>query len=159
MRCALTVRDRRPSDLQIEQYPHDFEQYPHTSWVWRSPLLPCDRAIRSTNAGVGQTDVGASRPIGTSAAIPVAPISETVYVPIRRSVAPPTETATQELPRTPNLDLVRQLQHELTRVGCYEGDINGTWTPSTRRAMEALIERLNAKLPTARPEPVHLALA
>src|SRR5262245_40543206 len=110
------------------------------------------------NAGASQADVGASRPIGASAAIPAAPISETVYVPIRRAAAPLTATATQESPRTPNLDLVRQLQHELTRVGCYAGDINGIWAPSTRRAMEALIERLNAKLPTARPEHVHLAL-
>ena len=56
------------------------------------------------------------------------------------------------------MDLVRQLQHELTRVGCYAGEINGLWTPPTRRAMEALIGQVNAKLPIARPEPVHLAL-
>jgi hypothetical protein len=65
----------------------------------------------------------------------------------------PAATAAQELPRTPNLNLVRQLQHELTRVGCYEGDINGIWTASTRR-----VGQLNAKLPTAQPEPAHLAL-
>ena len=110
------------------------------------------------NAGASQADVGASRPIGASAGVPAAPTSETIYVPMRRAPALPTTTAIQELPRTPTLDLVRQLQHELTRVGCYAGDINRIWTPSTRRAMEALISQVNAELPTARPEPVHLAL-
>jgi hypothetical protein len=82
------------------------------------------------DAGASQPDdPGASRPIGASAAVPAVPISQTVYVPTRRTAAVPTATAAQESPRTPNLDLVRQLQHELTRVGCYEGDINGIWTP------------------------------
>src|SRR5262245_66241828 len=81
-------------------------------------------------------DAGASHPIGASAAVPAAPISQTVYVPTRRTAAAPTAMMAQELPGTPKLDLIRQLQHELTRVGCYEGDINGIWTTSTRRAME-----------------------
>jgi hypothetical protein len=111
------------------------------------------------DAGASQSgDPSASRPIGASAATPAVPISQTVYVPTRRTAAVPAAAAAQELPRTPNLDLVSQLQHELTRVGCYEGDINGTWTTSTRRAMEAIVRQLNAKLPTARPEPAHLAL-
>jgi len=96
--------------------------------------------------------------IEASAAVPAAPASQTVYVPTRRTTAVQSATTGQELPNRPNLDLVRQLQHELTRVGCYAGEINGIWTPSTRRAMEALIGQVNAKLPTGRPEPVHLAL-
>jgi hypothetical protein len=111
------------------------------------------------DAGARRVDEpGASLPIEASAAVPAAPVSQMVYVPTRRTAAVPTATAGQELPGTPNFDLVRQLQHELTRVGCYAGEINGIWTPSTRRAMEALIGQLNGKLPTARPEPVHLAL-
>jgi hypothetical protein len=101
---------------------------------------------------------GSSSPIEASAAVPAAAISQTVYVRTRRAAVVPTAMAGQQVPGTPNLDLVRQLQHELTRVGCYAGEINGIWTASTRRAMEALIRQVNAKLPTARPEPVHLAL-
>jgi hypothetical protein len=128
-----------------------------------SGLATAAFAVRSADtlddAGGSQTNnSGASRPIRASAAVPDVPISQTVYVPARRIAALPTATAGQELTRISNLDLVRKLQHELTRVGCYEGDINGIWTPSTRRAMEALIGQVNAKLPTARPEPVHLAL-
>ena len=122
-------------------------------------LVPLGLAVAAFAVRPGDTldDAAASRPIGASAAVPTAPISQTVYVPMRRAAAP-IATAGQELPRTSNLDLVGQLQHELKRVGCYEGGINGIWIRSTRRAMEALIDQLNAKLPTARPELVHLAL-
>jgi hypothetical protein len=110
------------------------------------------------DTGARQVDApGANRPV-EAPTVPAAPVSQTVYVPTRRTAALPTPTAAQELGRISNLDLVRQLQHELTRIGCYEGDINGIWTPSTRRAMDALIAQLNAKLPIAQPEPAHLAL-
>src|SRR5262249_50000881 len=56
------------------------------------------------NAGASQADVGASRPIGASAAIPAAPVSQTVYVPTRRAAAVPTAMAGREVPGTPNLD-------------------------------------------------------
>jgi len=50
------------------------------------------------------------------------------------------------------------LQRELARVGCYSGEINGVWTNSTRHAMKAFMERVNAALPTSRPDDVLLAL-
>src|SRR5215468_4602464 len=54
--------------------------------------------------------------------------------------------------------LARELQKELRRVGCYEGDINGTWSQSTRRAMKTFIERMNARLPIEQPDAVLYAL-
>ena len=54
--------------------------------------------------------------------------------------------------------LTRELQKELRRVGCYEGDISGTWSESTRRAMKTFIERMNARLPTEEPDAVLYAL-
>jgi hypothetical protein len=50
------------------------------------------------------------------------------------------------------------LQRELARVGCYDGEINGAWTTSTRQAMKAFMERVNATLPINQPDPVLLAL-
>ena len=50
------------------------------------------------------------------------------------------------------------LQRELARVGCYDGQINGVWTTSTRQAMKAFLERVNATLPINQPDPVLLAL-
>jgi hypothetical protein len=54
--------------------------------------------------------------------------------------------------------LTREIQKELRRVGCYEGDINGTWSQSTRRAMKTFIERMNARLPIDAPDAVLYAL-
>jgi hypothetical protein len=54
--------------------------------------------------------------------------------------------------------LTRELQKELRRVGCYEGDISGTWSESTRRAMKTFIERMNARLPAEEPDAVLYAL-
>jgi hypothetical protein len=54
--------------------------------------------------------------------------------------------------------LVRSLQRELMRVGCYVGADDGLWPGATRKAMRAFIERVNAKLPTAKPDLVLLAL-
>jgi hypothetical protein len=54
--------------------------------------------------------------------------------------------------------LVRELQRELARVGCYDGAINGAWTEPSRQALRAFIEHVNAKLPTGHAEFAHLAL-
>ena len=52
----------------------------------------------------------------------------------------------------------RQLQKELKRVGCYEGELNGVWTRPTRQAMKSFIDRVNARLPTDEPDSILLAL-
>jgi len=54
--------------------------------------------------------------------------------------------------------LVIELQHELTRVECYDGPANGAWTAQTRKAMAAFVERANAMLPIDKADPVLLAL-
>jgi hypothetical protein len=52
----------------------------------------------------------------------------------------------------------RELQKELRRVGCYEGELNGAWTPSTRQAMNAFTDRVNASLPTDEPDSILLTM-
>jgi peptidoglycan hydrolase-like protein with peptidoglycan-binding domain len=67
---------------------------------------------------------------------------------------------TQPVPGRP-LDggfLTKELQRELGRVGCYGGEINGVWTQSTRRAIQTFINRVNATLPTERPDHILLAI-
>ena len=54
--------------------------------------------------------------------------------------------------------ITRELQKELKRVGCYTGQLNGGWTRSTREAMQAFSDRVNAKLPTDKPDSILLAL-
>ena len=54
--------------------------------------------------------------------------------------------------------MIRDLQRELKRVGCYEGEIHGVRTKSTRDAMDRFTELANAKLPTHEPDIVLLSL-
>src|SRR4029079_14931245 len=54
--------------------------------------------------------------------------------------------------------LVRQLQSELKRLGCYHHAMNGERTSVTRQAMKDFLERANAVLPLGAPEAAHLAL-
>ena len=54
--------------------------------------------------------------------------------------------------------MIHDLQRELRRVGCYEGEIHGVWTRSTQDAMERFTELANAKLPTHEPDIVLLSL-
>jgi hypothetical protein len=61
-------------------------------------------------------------------------------------------------PWSDHLPLAQQLQRELARVGCYDGEINGAWTPATRRALKAFMDRVNAALPTDAPDRIQLAL-
>lgn len=55
-------------------------------------------------------------------------------------------------------ELVRNLQRELKRVGCYYGEIDGDWGTGSRRAMSSFTDRVNASLPIDQPDFVLLAL-
>ncbi len=72
----------------------------------------------------------------------------------RMQAASPARTALRPGDRT---GIARELQRELKRVGCYGGEINGTWTPATRKAARTFTERVNAALPDE-PDLVLLAL-
>jgi hypothetical protein len=55
-------------------------------------------------------------------------------------------------------ELALDLQKELTRVGCYDGEINGTWSAASKKAMAAFTERVNATLPVEEPDYILLTL-
>lgn len=54
--------------------------------------------------------------------------------------------------------LARELQRELKRVGCYDGDPDGDWKTASRRAMGAFLGRINASLPVDHPDLILLTL-
>ena len=55
-------------------------------------------------------------------------------------------------------ELTRDLQKELKRVGCFEGEVNGTWSPASKKAMSAFMDRVNATLPVEDPDYILLTL-
>jgi hypothetical protein len=75
---------------------------------------------------------------------------------VKTPIAPPGNSATSTPGDRPSL--ARELQRELRRVGCYDGELNGSWTVATRKAMKAFTNRVNATLPTDGPDYILLAL-
>jgi len=80
----------------------------------------------------------------------VAPLGSHSWEPVRQG---PTSASADRA------SLTRELQRELKRVGCYDGEISGVWTQSTRNAMRAFTGRINATLPFEEPDGILLALA
>jgi hypothetical protein len=74
---------------------------------------------------------------------------------VRQSPALPQKAAETPLDRD---GLARQLQRELKRVGCYEGEITGAWNAQARKAMKAFTEHVNATLPVDQPDYILLRL-
>ena len=105
-----------------------------------SNVVPNTAAAASVPAHAATLDALASAP-GNVAATPARRLS---------SSRPADGDARQEL--------VRDLQRELKRVGCYDGEINGAWTASSKRAMAAFTERVNATLPLDEPDYILLTL-
>ena len=93
----------------------------------------------------------ASRPAPTAEFAFSAPVVVTVAPRASDAATSPTRAAA--IPRDRDT-LTRELQKELRRVGCYDGELNGAWTPATRRAMKAFTDRVNASLPVEEPDAV-----
>ena len=69
---------------------------------------------------------------------------------VRNAVAAPTRQS-DELARQ---GLARDIQKELKRVGCYDGEVSGEWNSRTRQAMKTFIDRVNAALPADEPDHI-----
>lgn len=107
--------------------------------VVRGPAVsPYQAAVRDTPVSTPQRSRSAT--FASPAPLPI------VHAPTPKPLAP-----------VPNA-VVRQLQQELRRVGCYHGRIDGDWGPASRFAMAAFTTSVNAALPTARPDIVLLTL-
>ena len=73
----------------------------------------------------------------------------------RAPIAPPQAPA----PMPPDREgLARELQRELKRVGCYDGETSGAWNSQSRRAMKAFTDAVNATLPVDQPDYILLRL-
>jgi|SwirhirootsSR2_FD_contig_51_207950_length_861_multi_2_in_0_out_0_1 peptidoglycan hydrolase-like protein with peptidoglycan-binding domain len=115
-------------------------------------------SLLSSRTALDATKSPGSAPVWMAVEKPPAmPVEPTVVTLAEHSEWRPVSLG---LPRAP-LDreaIVRQLQSELKRVGCYASEPNGIWTTSTRRAMQVFVERVNAVLPIEQPDGILLAL-
>ena len=100
-----------------------------------------------------QKKLSASLEIGTWA-VPSVPATTVVTLEPRWVITQAQPSDRQAL----NDILIKELQRQLQRVGCYRGEINGVWTQSSRRAMQTFTNRVNARLPVERPDHALLAM-
>lgn len=56
------------------------------------------------------------------------------------------------------LELIRNLQRELKRVGCYAGDVDGEWGNGSRRGLRAFMEQAKASMTNDVPDLIQLTL-
>lgn len=82
----------------------------------------------------------------------------TVRAPSPGPAAPPGPTRVAIDSPADRATLIRDLQRELKRVGCYSGDVNGVWTTSSRMAMKSFTDKVNASLPIDNPDDILLSL-
>jgi hypothetical protein len=68
------------------------------------------------------------------------------------------QTSSKPAGEEARVDLVRDIQRELKRVGCYDGDMDGSWGPNSKRAIATFTERVNASLSIEEPDFILLTL-
>lgn len=138
----------------------DFD-LPQFSDVAKTPPEAASAPTAPINVAVAPEPQAAARPSPPPAPI-AAPIrSAAVPAPVVVTLPqrPSEPTATKPAPMPRDRDAIgRELQKELRRVGCYEGELNGVWTPMTRQAMKSFTDRVNATLPVDEPDSILLTL-
>ena len=157
--------------------PNGAEKLAEVTRISAAPDRGVTGSIRQSLSTVARAEAAtvADSPRVFSPATPLAPVpndAAAAETSAQRSNATPwtavvtTEPAAQmkklSSPRPGDAEtrvqLTSDLQRELTRVGCYGGEINGAWTQSTQRAMSAFMDRVNATLPTNEPDYILLTL-
>jgi hypothetical protein len=86
---------------------------------------------------------------GTVTASAAQSLETPLPVPVARRLAsakPTDENARRQL--------TRDIQSELKRIGCYEGEASGEWTAATKKGMKSFIDRINATLPIEEPDHI-----
>ena len=151
-----------PSNADPDAIEPEFLQY---ATISKTGLAAAHMSAAAPAAGLTKQGAVAAKPLAAvqsapwQTAEPSPSLSATIVVtipqrPVERSVAPEPRYS---IPKERNA-IGRQLQKELKRVGCYEGELNGVWTRSTRQAMKTFTDRVNATLPTDEPDNILLAL-
>jgi peptidoglycan hydrolase-like protein with peptidoglycan-binding domain len=94
-----------------------------------------------------------------SSSAPDASAPEQARITTRRQTTRVAEpVASRPVGSNDSFSITRDAQRELQRLGCYDGEINGNWSQSSRAAAERFLDRVNAKLPTDEADVVLLAL-
>lgn len=129
--------------------PHARAPYPTLLPTVTGTVAPTLSRIRADGAGGEDDGVVVPAVEARDNLVPaIAPSPEFEHRP--KTARPATKTA-----RT---TLVRNLQRELRRVGCYQGGVDGSWNQETRRSMATFTGLVVGAIPVDEPHYVMLAL-
>jgi uncharacterized caspase-like protein len=81
------------------------------------------------------------------------PPSSNLGQPAQASQQVASLPSTSETNSNPSKDVVRRIQAELRRVGCYSGTPEGDWDKTTRSAVQQFNHRSKSNFDTTRPSP------
>lgn len=148
------------TDIAVQGLPRVAEPNPASGRTF-SPHTPLLATVEPPGSRPAAT-IAVARAVVPTAEAPVQ--AGTGSSVVTGSIAQPGQPAIAVAPRgQPNGDmsrdeLVRNLQRELKRVGCYAGDIDGDWGTGSKRAMLSFTDRVNASLPVEQPDFILLTL-
>lgn len=150
-----TIKDSGDRDL-LTSY---LKQYPNGRFVSLAEIFiarldsekapPAAEAAPADNAAL--TDPAAPPPGPAAVEGANAPVGDLA------ALTPPAATVETEGPPKPDRDLIRSVQEELSRLGCYAGKSDGVWGRKSRSAVTAFAD--HAKLTLASLEPSEELLA
>lgn len=165
-RQLAVVTEIAPKGIARVKSPYDTASRREADPSARKPrTFSPDAALTSP----GRTDADRP-PFARDASPPPAPAPEpratasTGELRVSSGVKPPAPvpawrtTTTLPTDETSRYELIRNLQRELRRVGCYRGEIDGSWGSGSKRAMTEFTERVNAMLPVDQPDYILLSL-
>jgi hypothetical protein len=100
-----------------------------------------------------------AKPVVERAAAPKVTLKESTAVrPVASEMPAKRISSTKPGDAETREQLVRDIQYELRRAGCYEGEVHGAWNNTTKQAMHTFTQRMNAALPVDQPDYVLLTL-
>ena len=129
----------------------------------RELVQPAARNLATSpvvTASIADVAANASIPAPTTMPRPTGRTANTVLAQAKTDGEPTVRKISPARPADSDMRvaLTRDLQRELRRVGCYDGEIDGHWGTGSRAAMKTFTERVNATLPLDEPDGILLAL-
>ncbi|MBU1212379.1 MAG: hypothetical protein KJ587_14055 [Alphaproteobacteria bacterium] len=159
-------------------YPDTIEKHVHIAQLARvlTPAAPYAAPAREANEATGRSFSPGHRlntpgPVEVAANVrtieePTSPFLNTSPRLVRSNGWNATVVHTAGVPDSqarPMTDaerwrLVRDIQSELRRAGCYWGKLDGSWGAGSKYSVQEFLLQVNASLPTTSPEPIMLTL-
>ncbi len=141
-RVAMQIPDRKPSELAV----------PRPSSVTEYKVTAVHKLVSAPQASMPIP--GSEAQIKIINATDTQPVADTAVLTSNISEA---ESDTALSPRE-RRRVVRHIQRELRRVGCYTGAADGVWGKNSKAAMGAFATKISATVPLDRPDYVALML-